>query len=260
MLNVIRSEWVLLNRTRLWLIGGLAAVGFTATATALTVSTAKPGAHEDAVSIAALTGAGGATAAVIWAIGFGSLLVLCAFAATAGNELTRGTWRTALLRWPDRLTLVTGKLLARLGVTAALLLLAVVVGMGVGAVVAGTNDVSTAGWFGVDGLTAAAGDFGRLLGWTAVLAVLATTIATLVGSTPIALGVLVLWFGPVENVIGEDLSIAPRWFPGHLLRTILSPDRPGSVGQGEAAWTLAAYAAICLVLLAVAARRRDVTS
>ncbi|MBD0020690.1 MULTISPECIES: hypothetical protein [Gordonia] len=53
-------------------------------------------------------------------------------------------------------------------------------------------------------------------------AAIGTTPAVVIRLTPITLAVLLLWFGPIENVIGEDLDWARRWFPGRRL-----PDGPG---------------------------------
>ena len=54
-------------------------------------------------------------------------------------------------------------------------------------------------------------------------------VAVLVRSTPIALAIGLIWFGPIENVIGEGRAWADRWFPGLLLRSMLQPDTPGSI-------------------------------
>ena len=128
------------------------------------------------------------------------------------------------------------------------------------ALVAPSQDISTAGWFGLDGLGQAAGDYVRLVVWALGWAVIGTTIAVVVRSTPIALGIAVLWFGPIENVIGDGHAWAYRWFPGQLLRAIVAPDAPDMVSTGTAAATLAVYGAICVAVVATVLKRRDVTS
>ena len=90
-------------------------------------------------------------------------------------------------------------------------------------------------------------------------ALIGTTVAVLVRSTPIALAICLLWFGPIENVIGEGRAWADRWFPGLLLRSMLQPDNPGSISTGTAVATLAAYAAVCVGVIAVVMARRDAT-
>ena len=79
-------------------------------------------------------------------------------------------------------------------------------------------------------------------------------------STPIALAVGVLWFGPIENVIGDGRHFAQRWFPGQLLRALVTPGATDVASTGTAVVTLLGYAAICLCLMGFVLSRRDVTS
>ena len=97
-LNTFRSEWILLNRKKLWLVLGVVTTLYTVAATALVISTAEPlrRQSEGGLALEALVGAGGATMAVIFSIAFGFLLVLATFISSTGNEFTRGTLRAAL--------------------------------------------------------------------------------------------------------------------------------------------------------------------
>jgi ABC-type transport system involved in multi-copper enzyme maturation permease subunit len=262
MIDTFRSEWILLNRKRLWVTTGLTTVVFTVVATALAISTAKPflQAPDAGLVLEALFGAGGATAAVIFSVAFSSILVLAAFASSTGNEFTRGTLRVALTHQPRRWSLMAGKLAARLTVAAILMALALAVGAATSAIVAPAQDIDTTGWFGGDALGQAAGDYVRLLAFVVLYALIGTTIAVLVRSTPIALAIGLIWFGPIENVIGEGRAWADRWFPGLLLRSMLQPDTPGSTATGTAVTTLAVYAAVCIGIIAVVMSRRDVTA
>lgn len=261
MLNAFRSEWLLLNRFRLWLIAGLTTVAFTATATAIVVASSEPaGQSSGGISLEALAGPGGATAGVIWSLAFGSVLMLAAFTSNVGNEFTRGTFRSSLLYQPGRLSLVTGKLAARMTVAGVLMAAALVTGAATSAIVASSGGISTTGWFGLEALGEAGVDYGRLMAWTLGWALVGTTVAVIVRSTPIALGMVILWFGPIENVIGEDLELARRWFPGQLLQAIVSPGSPDVVSTATAAPTLAVYGVVCVAILTTVLVRRDVTS
>ena len=186
--------------------------------------------------------------------------MLAAFTSNAANEYTRGTFRSALLKHPNRWTLVAGKVAARLAMAAALMAAAIVAGAVTADLVAGSQHISTAGWFSLDGLGQAGGDYLRLVAWALGWAVFGTMIAVLVRSTPIALGIGVLWFGPIENVIGDGQAWAYRWFPGQLLRAIVAPGSADMVSTPTAATTLAVYVAICVAVVATVLRRRDVTS
>lgn len=207
-----------------------------------------------------MLGPGGATAAVSWAtFGFGFLL-LTAFTSRIGNEFTRGTFRTALLHHPNRWSLIGGKMAALMSVTVALIVVGLVSGAVTAAVVAPGQDIDTTGWFGAEAFGDTMIDFARTVGWAFGWALIATTLAVLVRSVPIALGAGVLWFGPIENVIGEGQEFAQRWFPGQLLQRVVSPDSGGAVSTGTAVATLAVYGLAMVTTVAVVFKRRDVTS
>jgi ABC-type transport system involved in multi-copper enzyme maturation permease subunit len=261
LLNAFRSEWLLLNRTRLWLVLGAITTLYTVVATTLVVTTAEPRAQqsEDGLALEALAGAGGATLAVIFSIAFAFLLVFVIFAASTGNEFTRGTLRTALTFQPHRVSLITGKLAARLLVAAIVMAGALVIGAITAAIVAPAQDIATNDWFGLSALADAAEDYLRAIAYVAGFAVIGTTIAVLLRSTPIALGVGLLWFGPIENVIGEGQDWAERWFPGMVISSIVRPDTPDAVATPTALATLAAYTAICATVTAIVMSRRDAT-
>jgi hypothetical protein len=259
--NAFRSEWVLLNRKRLWLVLGAITALYTVAATTLVLSTADPRAQqsEDGLAVEALAGAGGATLAVIFSIAFAFLLVFVIFAASTGNELTRGTLRAALTFQPHRVSVIAGKLAARALVAAVVMAGAFVIGSITAAIVAPGQDISTDGWFGLSALGDAVEDYLRALAFVGGFAIIGTTIALLLRSTPIALGVGLLWFGPIENVIGEGQGWAERWFPGMVIRSIVRPDTPGAVATPAALATLAAYTAICGAVIAIVMSRRDAT-
>jgi ABC-type transport system involved in multi-copper enzyme maturation permease subunit len=260
-LNALRSEWILLNRRRLWLVLGVITTVYTVAATALVISTAEPlrQQSEDGLSLEALAGAGGATTAVIFSIAFAFLLVFALFAASTGNEFTRGTLRTALTLQSNRMSLMAGKLAARALVAAIVMAGAFVIGSITAGVVAPAQDVGTDGWFGLSAVGEAVEDYLRAIVFVGGFALVGTTIAVVLRSTPIALGVGLLWFGPIENVIGEGQDWAERWFPGMVLRSIVRPEAPDAIATPAALTTLGAYAAICAAAIAIVMSRRDVT-
>jgi hypothetical protein len=261
MINVYRSQLLLLNRRRTWTIAGLATLVFTVSATLLGISSAEPArAGGGGLALEALAGPGGATAGVIWAVSFGAILVLVTFISTTGNDFARGTFRTALLHHPGRWTYLAGKVAALMTVTLVLMLAALLIGWATAAAVAPGNDVDTTGWFGLEALAQAGGDFGRLAAWAFGHAVIGTTIAVLCRSTPVALGIGIVWFGPVENILSDDVAAAFDWFPGLLLRAIVAPGNPEVASTGRAVAMVAAYTVVCVAVIATAVQRRDVTS
>ena len=212
------------------------------------------------LALESLVGSGGATAPVIFSIGFSSILVLAAFASSTGNEFSRGTLRSALTKQPSRWSLIAGKLGARVTVASILMAGALVIGAATAALYAPTEDISTDGWFDVDALVAAGGDYARLIGFVVMFALIGTTVAVLVRSTPVALGICLLWFGPIENVIGESRAWADRWFPGIVLRWLVQPDAPDALSTGTTLTTLGAYGAVCIAVIGAVMARRDVAA
>ena len=69
-----------------------------------------------------------------------------------------------------------------------------------------------------------------------------------------------MWFGPVENVIGEGQAFTQRWFPGLLLRQVVTPEAGSAVSTSAAATTLAVYGLALAAALAIFFNRLDVTS
>ncbi|WP_018179503.1 ABC transporter permease [Jongsikchunia kroppenstedtii] len=251
-----RSEWILLNRGRLWTLLLTTAAVLAVGATWLVLDTADT-AGPERTPLAAISGA---TSAVMSAMSFVGLLVAASFAALATTEIDRGLFRSALTRQPRRVALVVGRLAARLSVAAVAGLVVLVAGAVTAVAVAPSVDVSTNGWFGADGLGQIAQDAGRFALFTAVYAAIGTTAAVVVRSTPIALGALLLWFGPIENVVGAGHGWAERWFPGLVMRSLMNPDAPAALSTGTVLWTSAVFLAVCATITLVAVSRRDVTS
>lgn len=263
LIRAYRSEFVLINRLMVWAVAGLTTVAFAAGATALLTTTAKPAADGglgDGIPLELFRGPGGATLVVTWAFAFGFVLVLAAFTSKIGNEFSRGTFRTALLHHPGRWSLIGGKVMALMTVTVALLAVGMISGAVTAALIAPGQDIDTTGWFGSEALGDTLADFARLVAWASGFALIGTTLAVTIRSTAIALGVGVLWFGPIENVIGEGRDFAQRLFPGQLLRAIVAPDAPDVVSTGTAAATLGVYAAVCIATVAIVIKRGDVTA
>jgi hypothetical protein len=262
MIAAIRSEWVLLNRPRLWATLGAVTVVFTVLATWLLIETAEPaGLQGDrGLTLEAIRGAGGATTAVVSSMIFSSVLVLAAFISSTANEFTRGTLRVAFTRAPRRLSLLGGKVAMRVIVAAAVMAVALVIGWATAVLVAPGAGVDTTDWVSTAALSSAGENFVRLLAFVSVYAVIGTMIAVIVRSTPIALAIGLVWFGPIENVIGEGHAWAARWFPGLLLRSVLRPDSPVSIATSTALMTLAVYVGAALAVIATLITRRDMTS
>lgn len=268
MITAFRSELVLLNHTRMWLTASLVTIAFTVVATAILILTTEPAiggpnlpGTGEGMPLELLLGPGGATAAVSWAIfGFGFVLLLAAFTSRIGNEFARGTFRTALLHSPNRWSLIAGKAAALMAIAVTLIVIGFAAGGLTAALTAPGQGIDTTGWFGAEAARQTGTDLVRTVGWAFGWGLIATTLAVLIRSVPVAIGAGIMWFGPIENVIGEGQAFAQRWFPGLLLQQIVSPEAGSAVSTGTAAATLAVYGLVLAATIAVVFRRLDVTS
>ncbi|NHN54494.1 hypothetical protein G9U51_01700 [Calidifontibacter sp. DB0510] len=211
------------------------------------------------LSLIELSAAGGGTTTIARAASFSSVLLLAIFTAVSANDFQRGTFRAALLHHPRRLSLIGGQFLARLTLLAGWVLALYAVGWVATRLIAPHYGVDTSAWLTGQSWRDAGSDVARTFGFAAGWALLGTTLGVLTRSVAIGLAVGVAWAGPIENVIGDQLSFGERWFPGLLLRWLSAPDM-APVGQTATLTTLAAYAAVCAGILALAVSRRDVTS
>lgn len=139
------SEWILLGRRRLWIGVSATAIGLAAVITWLLVaSSTTMGRGQTAVTLDshAITGSGGATAAAMPAMGFTALLIVAAM----GNDISRGTLRTAFLRQRSRATLITGKLGARIVMALTVLVAAMITAAVTTQMIALARGLDTSDW------------------------------------------------------------------------------------------------------------------
>ena len=207
----------------------------------------------------ALAEPGGGTAVFSQTMSFTYVFLLAVFVAAVASEFTRGTFRTMLLHQPARGRLLAGKVTVLVAYAFSAAVFGAVLSWVTGRLVAPSQGIDTSQWLTLDGLGAGLEDVGRMGLFLVGTAIFATTVGVLARSVPIGVGVALVWSGPVENVIGDSWTQSEKWFPGLLLRAVVSP---GSTGTStvRALITLGVYAVVALSITAVALRRRDVTS
>lgn len=250
------SEWILLGRRRLWIGVSATAIGLAAVITWLLVaSSTTMGRGQTAVTLDshAITGSGGATAAAMPAMGFTAMLTVAAM----GNDISRGTLRTAFLRQRSRAMLITGKLGARIVMALTVLVAAMITAAVTTQMIDLARGLDTSDRASTAALGTTAENLLRLIVFVTMYAVIGTAVAVAIPSTPIALGALLVWFGPVENIIGDGRTWAQEWFPGLVLREVLAPT-PTGPSTTHVAIVLAAYALVAIATITVLTRR-DVT-
>lgn len=259
MIRTMYAEWSRLTRPRMLLPALAAGVLVAVALTAFLVCTADRQPNALGVSVGRLEESGGATVPVTLGMSFASLLVLALFVSMAAGGFSRGTWRASLLHQPRRLTLAAGNFLARCGLIALVCLAAVAVGWLTSVTLASSQGVDSSAWLSVEAMGEVGGDYLRVVVFCCGWGLLGTLLGTLTRSIPVGLGLGLLWAGPLENVLGDDLDFASAYFPGLLLRALVVPEA-STIGTARLTAMLLSYAIVCVLALGLVLRRRDVTN
>jgi len=259
MIRTIRAEWTRLTRPRALLAAVASGAAFAVLVTTVIMLTLEATPNSTGLFTSALQAPGGATMPVTTGMAFGSVVVLAMFVAMSAGGYSRGTWRASLLHQPGRWSLATGQFLARWALLVLVCTVVMVVGWMTATLLAPGQGVDTSLWLTAEAFREAVGVFLRMIGFVAGWGLLGTLLGTLTRSVPVGLGIGLVWAGPLENVIGDDVSFAPSYFPGLLLRGVIAP-MSTQVDQARIGITLLAYAVACLVVLGLVLRRRDVTA
>ena len=259
---VIRAELIRLWRPRTLLTAALAAVLFAVVAT-LVVFTGAPDAGpvgpQGGTTLELLAREGGGTEAFATAASFVGFFIFVTFIAMLAGEFSSGTFRALVLRNPNRVQVIVGKLVGILLVAAGLVALAQLSSFALSLVLAPGQDVSTGAWFSIDSLAQGVGDFATVFAGVAGWAVFATALAVVFRSTPLALGVGFAWMGPIENIVVDSWDTGLRVFPGQVLRAVINGGTP-ELGFGRAVVTTVLYTGVAAAVSAVLLTRRDVTA
>ncbi|MCW2838771.1 MAG: putative transporter integral rane protein [Aeromicrobium sp.] len=262
MIRVIHAELLRLVRRRTVLVTAAGCVLFSAVATLTVFSTAQTSgisSRQGGTTLAALNGDGGGTEAFAVGASFIGFFVFVTFIALLAGEFSGGTFRAFLVRDPHRLRVIIGKLTAILLVAAAAIAVAEVCTLVASLVVAPTQDVSTTDWFSLDSLAAGLRDYATVLGGVTGWAVFGATLAVILRSVPLALGVGFAWAGPIENITVQSWQTGYRVFPGQVLASLIQGGT-AELGIGRAVLTAILYTGVAAAVTLVVVSRRDVTA
>ncbi len=259
MTRAMHSELIKLWRRRTVILAVVITVTYAVATTALiTVSVGPDGLGGGFGPTPDSLGApGGGTELLATALSFAGFFVLVLFTGAVAAEFSRGTVRTMVLRQPDRVALLAGKLAAMLVSAAVILAGATVVGWLTARLVAPTQGIAVDRWASLDGLGAGLFDYGTVLFWVTGYALLGTALAVVVRSVPIALAIGIAWAGPFEHILADAWSAAGAIFPGLLLEAVVAGGTP-DVSAGRAFATSLGYAALAATVAGLAFTRRDV--
>jgi ABC-2 type transport system permease protein len=266
MTRALRFELIKLWRRRTVLIALAVTTVFSVGSAALLLASAEPARPANGnvrsgggpgLTLEELADAGGGTQIFATSLAFAGFFVLVTFTAAMAAEFSRGNVRTMVLRQPDRLRLLAGKLVALLASAAVLLALAEVLGWTTARLLAGSSDVDASRWTSADALGAAAVDYGTVLIWVTGYALLGTALAVVVRCVPVALAIGIAWAGPFEHILADAWSGANAVFPGLLLEAFVAGGRD-DVTAGQALLTSAGYGLLAAAVAGLAFTRRDV--
>jgi ABC-type transport system involved in multi-copper enzyme maturation permease subunit len=261
MTRSFRAELLKLRRRRITLAAALGALLFALIATLAVILSAEPARGSGppgrgAPPIDSLSGAGGLAESFSTGVSFLGILVLVLFVANFGGEFSQGTFRTLLMRQPHRIGLLAGKMAALALFAAALLALTEVLSIVIALVLAPGQDIATSSWLTLDGAGEAASAYASALLGVTAWATLGATLAVLLRSVPLALGIGVAWAGPFEHITSDVWTNAVQWFPGLLLES-WAVGGTDDVSAAHAALMLTLYVGAAAVIAALAFRRRD---
>lgn len=259
MIRAFRAEFVKILRRRVLMVTALAVTVFAVGGAAIVLASAEPIATATpgrGVTLEGLGEAGGGTEVFRTAVSFAGFFVFVVFVGAVAIEFGRGTFRTMLLRQPRRLRLLFGKMAALLAFAAGVIAVAEGMTWTAARLIAPSNDVATGAWVSLDAVGAAIADYGAVVFWVAGYALLGMTVAVLIRSVPVALGVGIAWAGPFEHLLQDAWDPASRFFPGLLLEAFAAGGTP-DITATRAFLTLAGYVAVAALIAGTSFARRD---
>jgi ABC-2 type transport system permease protein len=262
MIATIRAELVKILRRRVLVITGITTVVFAIGSAALVLASAEPagGRFSDrGVTVESLSGAGGGTEVFTSAVSFAGTFLFVVFVGVVAIEFARGTFRTMLIHQPRRVRLLAGKTAALVGFAATVLAMTELLTWTAARLLAPTHDIATGPWLSADALGQAVADYGSVVFWVSSYALLATMLAVLVRSVPVALAIGIAWAGPFEHIVQDSWGPASRYFPGLLLEAFVAGGT-SAVSATRAFLTVAVYVTLAAAIAATVFSRRDVTA
>lgn len=262
MTAMIRAELTRLLRRRTMAVAVAASMLFAVVATVVVFTGAPdagPVGPQGGTTLERLARTGGGTEAFATAASFVGFFIFVTFIAMIATEFSSGTFRALVLRNPDRVQVIAGKLVGILAVAAGLVAVAEGTSFGLSVLLAPSQDVATSEWFSLGSLGHGLGDFATVFAGVAGWAVFATALAVLFRSVPLALGVGFAWMGPFENIVVDSWETGLRVFPGQALRAVINGGTP-ELAFGRAVGTTLLYTAVAATVTVVLLRRRDVSA
>lgn len=259
MTRIIRAELIRFARRRTMIIAAAVTVTFSIVTTLAVFSSAQSSGiphSRGQTTLAILGDSGGGTEAFALGGAFVGFFVFATFIAILAGEFSAGTFRALLLRDPRRRRVIIGKCAGILIIAATIVAFAEVSTFVVSLLVAPTKDIEISDWFSVGSMVAGLGNYATVLGGVAGWAVFGTTLAVIIRSVPLAIGVGIAWSGPFENIVAQSWAPGYRFFPGQVLASLIQGGTT-ELGLGRATLTAILYTGIAATATLVLVSRTD---
>ena len=187
------------------------------------------------------------------------IFALGAVATAVALEYQQGTLRNLLVRQPDRLRLLAGRLAAITTWLAATLAAATVLAFVVATLVAPTRGIDASVWLRGDGIGDTLGALGGTVLAGACGGLIGAALALFLRSVAPAIVLGIAWLLPAENLLVAAWSGLRPYLPGQAIGAI-SAGGTDAVGFGNSVATAAVWVVGLVGVAAVLFRRSDVTA
>jgi ABC-type transport system involved in multi-copper enzyme maturation permease subunit len=189
---------------------------------------------------------------------FGGFLVAAVAASVFASEYGLGTLRNLLARNPRRVPVFLGKFLGILDFLFLARALAVLASVATAYLVSFAVNIPSGRWTTGDGLVALSSTALNILLSSAAWAALGALSAVIFRTPSVAVGVVLAYALPVENLITSYWEEADRWLPGQLIRSIALGGSNISSYQRSLV-LVGIYSAVAMAVSLMLFHRRDVT-
>jgi ABC-2 type transport system permease protein len=263
MIRVVRSELVRL-RSLSFLLGGIGLMAFFGLAATAVVFFAVSGGstaslpRADGVSLAAVEAADGMFAGLRTFVGMLGVVSLVIWAMSVTSEYASGLVRLLVQAEPQRLRLLTGKVVALVIFTCLGTLVTMVVVTTAAPPLASAAGISATAWTGAVGKTLVE-TYVQITASVLLWGLVGLFVGTLTRSTGVAVGIGIGYLLLFEGLASMLLEGASKWLPGSVFSAIASGGT-AAMGFGLALALGIGYAAAAFLVAAVTFMRRDITA
>ncbi len=259
--RAFRSERLKIWRPSMIIGGVVTMVGFAVLAVILTLAQLGSGRGANGLDLTAgqVAASTGFAHLLANSATFLGVIALAVCAVCVGTEYTNGTLRNLLIRQPDRLRFLAGKLLAVASFVALSAALACLAAFVTALVAAPMHGIATTAWSTGTGVRSIASATGDVLLSVLAWGMIGATIALAFRSTTAAIAGGLAYLLVAENLLSAAWSAGKQWLPGQVINA-LARGGTTDVAYGTALAITTLYVALALMAAGALLRRRDVAA